>query len=318
MKNEAPESGSATSRDIIARMHEAFVSVDWGTTHLRLRQVEGGNVLKESRSEDGTARLAAQGGDRAALFKATLDAAREKLGAPRDLPVVISGMASSSIGWKELPYAECPFPFDGRGAVVVEVEPGVRLVSGLRSATDIMRGEETEILGAAALLGPALRFEAVMILPGTHSKHVDVIPGGVTGFRTFMTGELFELLAKQSVLRHSVDADAMLDAAPFVEGVREASRVPLGAALFRTRTRQVLDRIPGAANASFLSGVLIGAELASLRGSDTSILLCAGEKLRGPYRAAAEALGLGGRLSVVEAERLAVLGQSVLLKRGPS
>ncbi len=296
-------------------MTREFVGCDWGTTHFRLRHVIGREVRGELKTDSGTAPLAARGGDRAALFRETLHAGLAKLGAPAGLPVVVSGMASSTLGWKPLPYARVPFALDGRDVVWDEVEPGVYLVSGLQTDTDVLRGEETEILGAAALLGPSLRFEAVMVLPGTHSKHVDLIPGGVMGFRTFMTGELFDLLARQSVLRHSVTADASLDAIPFVEGVKDAVKLPLSSALFRVRTRQVLDRVGPESNASYLSGLLIGAELAALKSIDASILLCAGERLRGPYRAAAEALGLASRLSMIEAEPLAVLGQSVILER---
>jgi 2-dehydro-3-deoxygalactonokinase len=297
-------------------MPRPFISCDWGTTNFRVRHVDGGEVRAEVHDEaSGTAALAARGGDRAALFRAALQDGIARLGAPAELPVVVSGMASSTLGWKALPYAKVPFALDGRDVVWEEVERGVYLVSGLQTDGDVMRGEETEILGAAALLGSSLRFEAVMILPGTHSKHVDLIPGGVTGFRTFMTGELFDVLAKHSVLRHSVSPEAELDAVPFVEGVKEAARLPLSAALFRVRTRQVLGRQGAESNASYLSGLLIGAELSALRSVDTSLLLCAAPRLRGAYRTAAEALGFGGRLSVIESDRLSVLGQTVILDR---
>jgi 2-dehydro-3-deoxygalactonokinase len=296
-------------------MGTEFVGCDWGTTHFRLRHVAGGKAVSEVKTVDGTARLADGEGDRAGRFRSALREGLARLGAPAGLPVVVSGMASSTLGWKALPYARVPFALDGRDALWEEVDPGVFLVSGLQTADDVMRGEETEILGAAALLGASLRFEAVLILPGTHSKHVDLIPGGVTGFRTFMTGELFDVLSRQSVLRHSVSPDSDLDAVPFIEGVKDAARLPLPAALFRVRTRQVLGRVGPESNASYLSGLLIGTELASLQAVDSSLLLCAGQRLLGPYRAAAEALGLGRRLSVIESEPLAPLGQSVILDR---
>lgn len=285
-----------------------FVSGDWGTTRFRLRWIDGG-VRSELKTEEGTAALASVAGDRAAAFKGALARGLEKLGAPAGLPVMISGMASSSIGWKELPYAALPFPLDGSGAVRAEVDRGVHLVSGLRSATDVMRGEETEALGAGALLGPDLPAAATLLMPGTHSKHVTVRDGRITGFRSFMTGELFELLSRNGVLRHSVDPAAPFDRASFVEGVKEEA--PPTAALFRTRTRQVLDRRDAASNASFLSGVLVGAELRGLGGE---LLLCAGGALKEAYAAGLEALGLAYRS--VDSELLAVKGQELLLARG--
>jgi 2-dehydro-3-deoxygalactonokinase len=292
----------------------AFVSCDWGTSNFRLRLYDGA-VTGEFRSDEGTAKLAAAGGDRAEAFRATLARGLVRLGAPGDLPVVISGMASSSIGWKELPYAKLPFAFDGRDAVWEKIDDRVHLISGLRSATDILRGEETEALGLVATLGREMPFEAVFVLPGTHSKHLDVNPGGIAVFRTYMTGELFDVLSRHSVLRHSTDPASPFDRPSFLEGVEESQRRPLSSTLFRVRTRQVLEKRDAASNTSFLSGLLIGTELATLRGSDVPVIVAAGERIRSSYGAAGEALGFGERLRTVDSELLPVLGQKVLLER---
>jgi 2-dehydro-3-deoxygalactonokinase len=291
-----------------------FVACDWGTSRFRLRLVDG-KVRKELRTEEGTAALAAAGGDRPAAFKAVLRAGLKRLNAPATLPVVVSGMASSTIGWKELPYAKLPFAFDGRNAVWEKIEPHVFLISGLRTETEILRGEETEAIGLVARLGAEMPFEAIFVLPGTHSKHLDVNPGGIANFRTYMTGELFDVLSRHSVLRHSTDPAAAVDRAAFLEGVEESTRRPIPELLFRVRTRQVLDRKSAPSNTSFLSGLLIGAELGTLRGSDVQIILAAGRALRASYTAAAQALGLGPRLRAVDSGGLSVLGQAVLLRR---
>ena len=289
-----------------------FVSCDWGTSHLRLRLAGQG---KEFRTDEGAATLAASGGDRAEKFRTALARGLEKLQAPADLPILISGMASSSIGWKELPYARLPFALDGSGAVWEPLDDRTFLISGLRSDTDILRGEETQVLGLARTLGPDFPSPGVILLPGTHSKHVDTDAGSITTFRTFMTGELFALLSQQSVLRHSTDPAAPFDRAAFVEGVEYAQGQPLPAALFRVRTRQVLDRRETPSNTSFLSGLLIGTELAGLGGSDRIVTVASNEPLRSAYAIAAGALGFGARLRSVDAETLACEGQAVLLER---
>lgn len=292
-----------------------FVGCDWGTSNFRLRLVVDGIVRRGLKSNQGAARLAGLGGDRAAAFKGVLDAGLRRLKVPKSTPVIVSGMASSTIGWKELPYARVPFAFDGRNAVWEKVEPHVYLVSGLRTDTEILRGEETEAIGLVTSIGRDMPFEAVFVLPGTHSKHLDVNPGGIATFRTYMTGELFDLLSKHSVLRHSTDPAAPFDKSAFLEGVEESVKRPVTGALFRVRTRQVLDKKSAKANTSFLSGLLIGTELGTLRGSDVAIILAAGKALRASYTAAAVALGLGPRLRAVDSEGLSTLGQSVLLKR---
>ena len=292
-----------------------FVSCDWGTSNFRLRLVDQGAVKGEVRTDEGTAKLAAQPGDRAEAFRSTLAKGLEQLKAPDAAPVVISGMASSSIGWKELPYAKLPFSLDGRDAVWEKIDGRAYLISGLRSATDVLRGEETETLGLVATLGRDMAFESVFVLPGTHSKHLDVNPGGIAVFRTYMTGELFDVLSRQSVLRHSTDPAAPFDRAAFLEGVEESTRRPLSSTLFRVRTRQVLDKTSVPSNTSFLSGLLIGTELSSLRGSDVPVVVAAGERLRTSYGAAGEALGFGDRLRCIDSEMLCVRGQQVLLQR---
>ncbi|HVR75329.1 MAG TPA: 2-dehydro-3-deoxygalactonokinase, partial [Planctomycetota bacterium] len=146
-----------------------FLSADWGTSSLRLRWVglQPLRILGEIRGDAGAAsveaRAAAAGVDRAGVFAETLRSWIERLGSEAgeriapdgpdrllSLPVVVSGMASSSIGWRELPYATLPFPLDGRGLIAESLgldDHAVHILSGVRGDVDVMRGEETEILG---------------------------------------------------------------------------------------------------------------------------------------------------------------------------
>jgi 2-dehydro-3-deoxygalactonokinase len=330
-------------------MSEFFIHCDWGTTHLRLRvaTVQSGEFAGECCWDEGIARIArrAPASHRAARFREALAGSLQLLGqrspqALAALPIVISGMASSSIGWQELPYAHVPWRLDGADLVWRELEPlaagssrhRVLLISGVRSATDVMRGEETQALGLYQLASTVpLLGRSVAILPGTHSKHLDVRDGSIVSFQTFMTGELFDVLSRHSILRHSVGDLARQEPTapdlggqrrgPFLAGVRDAGTLPLSAMLFRARTRQVLDGADAASNADYLSGLLIGAELSYLAGAEhreTPLILCAGAAVATQYAAACEALGLAGRLTLVppaDVERLSALGQCCLLRR---
>ena len=137
----------------------------------------------------------------------------------------------------------------------------------------MMRGEETEIIGLMSDVSLAeLRERSLLILPGTHSKHVWIENQSVIDFRTFMTGELFEVLGRQSLLKASIEPgarsgnDSLSESAraAFQEGVAWAKTHGLAGGLFRVRTRAVLDRRPLADNTWFFSGLLIGAELESI------------------------------------------------------
>ncbi|MBI4601791.1 MAG: 2-dehydro-3-deoxygalactonokinase, partial [Planctomycetes bacterium] len=327
-------------------MSPAFLSCDWGTSSFRLRLVEAEpfRVLAEERSQDGAAavreRAEAAGLPAERAFRAALAGAVARLlsaacdrapGGGEPLPVVVSGMASSSIGWRELPYARVPFPLDGSRVEREELDLDGRrvvLLSGLRTETDVLRGEETEVLGV--LSEPRrepLRRGALLVLPGTHSKHVLVEGGRIADFTTYMTGELYCVLSRQSILRHSVDLDAVVgpgaaggaagdeagdevdtrrDAA-FLEGAAAARARPLAAALFSVRTNQLLRGLDPPLNAAYLSGLLVGAEAAaaaSAAPAGVPVALCAGRGLARPYRLAFEAAGLGARLVCLPPEEV--------------
>ena len=306
-------------------MSPPFLSCDWGTTNFRLRRGDAGAAGTaagpvEVRNDSGAAKLSALGGDRAEAFRETLERALADLDAPSDWPVIISGMASSTMGWKELPYASLPFSLDGSDVLSARLEERVQLISGMRSERDMARGEETQAIGLAALLGARLPRRACFILPGTHSKHLDIDDARIVGLRTHLTGELFDVLLRHSVLRHTTDPSAPLEPGAFSEGVEAVALEPLTALLFQTRTRQVLSGLTPVANTSFLSGLLIGAELATLRdptrtSSETQIFLAAGTPLRTAYALAAQVLGIAGRLECVDSEPLTSLGHQVLWRR---
>ena len=302
-------------------MYPEFLSCDWGTTSFRLRRVSGseGNVIREIREHAGIKDLyeeAARGGagteaDRAGVFARFLSSNLKTLLAgkrapERALPLVISGMASSSIGWRELPYAKAPFSLDGRDWRWEELKwenPSwvgtTFLISGVANGLDIMRGEETEIIGLMSDPSLArLRRRSLLILPGTHSKHVWIDNQSVVDFRTFMTGELFEVLGRHSILRASVNLGmqavikslAGADRTAFRDGVRWGADRSMAGGLFRGRTRTVLDRRPLSDNTWFLSGVLIGAELEGIGKSSENrpVILGAAGRLSQLYKLALE------------------------------
>jgi 2-dehydro-3-deoxygalactonokinase len=332
-----------------AVMTNTFLSCDWGTSQFRLRLASrpGCEVLGEFRSSEGVGRLAAASTstDRAENFRRALTTGmiafeKQLSNMASDCPVVISGMASSSIGWTELPYATLPFALDGSDMVWQEVDTlqakgnlhRVILLSGVRTEWEMMRGEETQLLGLAGLTaGGVMADEAVVILPGTHSKHVHVKGARIIDFATYMTGELFEVLSRHSLLQHSVStpewnspqASRLEGPAQvgFQEGIEAIRSAPLLQQLFRVRTRQVLHGRDPAENRGFLSGLLIGTEITGLTRSypgSTPLVLCGGAMLNDLYEIACQALGLRDRLQIVpgpDGERLSVLGQAIMLSR---
>jgi len=242
-----------------------FLAVDWGTTNLRGWRIgSGGTVEAEIELPLGVSRMGEQ--TAAECFANTV---RPALGG-ENLPALLCGMVGSNLGWRTAPYAPCPSRAHDVLQHLVTVESGtapVRIVPGLScqgplGSPDIMRGEETQIFGWLAL-NPARENGAHLIChPGTHSKWVRIRDGRITGFVTAMTGELFDVLRRASIIgKGSIDDDEQ----EFVHGLAAAGDGgALSARLFATRARVMAGRAEAERAPSFLSGVLIGSEISSL------------------------------------------------------
>lgn len=244
--------------------HAALIAVDWGTSRLRAWLVDShGSVLDEAASEEGIGRL---DGGHERVFEALVSRWPA-------VPALLAGMIGSRQGWREAPYVPCPATSADIAAKVIRFETGagrsVAIVPGLVVGTgdgDVIRGEETQIVGLA---DTEPSFAGTLIMPGTHSKWVSIDRGTIAGFQTFMTGELFELLSHKSFLRHSVaESGADLSASPeFTRAVERttAEALPFLAGLFPVRARQLLGRVQPEDNLAYLSGLVIGGEIAAAR-----------------------------------------------------
>lgn len=239
-----------------------WIAVDWGTSNLRVwAMTSDGAVLAERTSDKGMGTL-----DPDQFEAAFLDLADDFLGTGR-MTVVVCGMAGARGGWCEAGYAAVP-AVPGRGAAtgVVTQDPRlyVTILPGLSQADppDVMRGEETQIAG---VLSRFPDFDGVICLPGTHTKWVRVAGGSVREFRTFMTGELYALLSRHSILRLGMDDG--WDAAAFAGGVADGLADPggLSGALFGLRARDLLRSPQAGETRARLSGLLLGLELAGAR-----------------------------------------------------
>jgi 2-dehydro-3-deoxygalactonokinase len=237
-----------------------LIAADWGTTRLRARALDAaGAILDERISNDGIGPLNGSGHE--AAFE-TLTA-----GWPQ-APALMTGMVGSRQGWREAAYVPCPADADGLAAALTRLTTAhgrdVAIIPGLRDGDiNVMRGEETQIVG---LVDAEPGYTGTVLLPGTHSKWVRVDGGAAVNFASFISGELFALLAKQSLLRHSVsDPDTMGDVSgspDFLDGVAYARTVPFAATLFTVRVRQLLANTKPEANLAYLSGLVIGGEIA--------------------------------------------------------
>ncbi len=242
---------------------QCTIGVDWGSTHRRSYVFDAGGKCTASHADDLGA-LACGGRFEAALrdLTATL--------AVKPARITLSGMVGSSLGWREVAYLTDSVPlWELRNHLALidgyEQHTQVRIVPGycvrdMEGMPDVMRGEETQLLGAL-LMG---HHSGWFVLPGTHSKWVLLNRGRIVQLKTFMTGELFQLLSQHGSIASLCIKGANFEEAVFIEGIRASQQGALSNLLFRCRARVVCSDMPAAYTIDYLSGLLIGAELSVL------------------------------------------------------
>ena len=278
-----------------------MIALDWGSTRLRAWLLgEHGAVLAERQNGEGASMLE---GGAAAFDRALSTLAGDWL--EMGVPTLACGMVGSAHGWREAPYVACPARLGSlhehlaevrtSGNAVVHIVPGL-IDAPAQSTPDVMRGEETQVLGLVHAK-PALAAGACVLMPGTHAKWVQLRDGVVTGFRTRMTGEVYALLRSHSVLARLMSRDdGGWHSEAFDAGVQAAQRsggADLLGQLFAVRTLGLTQRWPAAALSDHLSGMLIGHELVcGLRSAEGGLALVGEPLLCNRYLHALELLGV--------------------------
>lgn len=282
----------------------AFLAVDWGTTNRRAYAIDAdGRVTATERDDRGMTSIAPD------AFAAEVAGIRARLG---DLPVLCAGMVGSVRGWVEVPYLACPADLTAIAGALHWVEPRTAIVPGLSfvqgSRGDVMRGEEVQLLGsvAAGLVPP----DALLCQPGTHCKWARMTGGSIAAFGTAMTGELFALLRKHSLLADFLTGE-VVDGPAYREGLAASADATLLNALFGVRASVLLKLRTREDSASYVSGLLIGSDVreqALAPGEAAHIL--ADPILGALYATAIEAQG--GRAIFIESQAAFVAGITAL------
>jgi 2-dehydro-3-deoxygalactonokinase len=281
----------------------ALIGVDWGTTRLRAFQIGvDGQILDRRANDRGVAGI--RDGD----FDRVL---RDIIGGwPSGIPILMCGMIGSRQGWREVTYRPCPACASDLAGTLSPIETsygpawivgGVSTMdgqngSGERGAHkvyDVMRGEETQIVGVTPHAG-----QTVIITPGTHSKWALVQAGTIESFRTYMTGEVYAVLRRHSILGRLMQdgIGGQIDRASFMDGVQLGlGEAALLHSLFSVRTQGLFDQKAPAALAHYMSGILIGSEVsAEMRNHrmDSRVVVIGSVELASLYQIALAACGL--------------------------
>ena len=290
------------------------LGVDWGTSSLRVYLLsEEGEIIGQGSSDRGL--TAAREYGFAKAFEETAGRLLEKSSI-----VMLSGMVGAREGWMEAQYCPCPADCAKLADSLVElpelskpawIAPGVAKMDNKRP--DVMRGEETQIFGALEAGGG----DGVYVLPGTHTKWAQVANGKIVDFTTFMTGDVFQALSAESVLRLMIDKDEPWDKDAFAAGVeagqRAAANGMLLSELFGARALGLFGQLPKDRMGNYLSGMLMGNEISSATSvyQSAKVTLVGAPKLLERYEAGCALLDIATERAP---ENVVVFGQLALAK----
>ena len=289
---------------------DGFIAVDWGTTNRRAYKVDAdGSCTGEFSDGNGILSVPAGG------FEAAVGEIRQHFG---EFPLLLAGMIGSNRGWIEVPYVDCPAGPDELAKGLLRSPDGsALLVPGVayrNGRCDVMRGEEVQILGAAA--AGEIPADCLICHPGTHNKWTELETGRITSIRTVMTGELFSLLKGKSILSDLMQGESNPGPA-FAEGVkRSLSGAGVTSELFGARASVLLGRADGKDMPSFISGLLIGEDvrvgLADAGGRHSPVVVMGRQDLTRLYAAALSQAGVES--CAVSGERAFIAGATKIVE----
>jgi len=240
----------------------AFIGVDWGTSNARFALCDEDGHALDVRKGPGAAE------SRGRFAEAFDSAVADWLRARSDLPGLLCGMAGSALGWTEAPYLPCPADLFELADAAVKIRDGVHVVPGMKctnplGAPDVMRGEETQLLGAVEITGSLKSGYGLVCLPGTHTKWVSLFDGVAQEFITAPTGEMFATLCDHTVLVRDKSTPVVHREEEFLRGLAEAHKHAgkLLHQVFQARSLRLDKQLSAEGAASWLSGLLIGSDV---------------------------------------------------------
>lgn len=307
-----------------------FISCDWGTSNFRLRLVDSETlqILSEHKTDVGVKVLyqefsAQKELDQQTYFANYLMKQIKQLEAPQEVSLIVAcGMITASIGMVDLPYADMPLQTDGSNllhkTISLNEQFDIILVSGAKTVADVMRGEEVQAVGLSKHIDTTK--EGILLLPGTHSKHINFNNGSFNDFTTYMTGEMFDIISKQSILAGSLSVATWSEAfkSSFLDGVTKAVNGEQLSSLFSIRANSLFAAKTNEENFYFLSGLMIGGELAYLKNTSAPIYLAAAGILNELYQLALDSFLPKEQITCLEKkliEEALLIGQQQILQK---
>ena len=288
-------------------MSNKIILGDWGTSSCRLYLYD----LQRGESLDMVVLPGIKFVE--SIQEAFLKATKPWLNTHNVRDAVLCGMVGSNIGWVNAGYAQCPATFTELDDLLkpiqtpdcdIKIIPGVQTSRNIIGLPDVMRGEETQIIGWARTTSR----QGFVCLPGTHTKWATVMSDSISNFSTSVNGELFDVIRKHSVLVGATDTKPTIGD-EYRRGLDvAASGAPLTQTLMSVRANQIIGTYDAVQSQSYLLGLLIGSDvLASLpQAEGVPITVIGGEAPAQFYASAIQYFG--GQADIFDGQAASLAG----------
>lgn len=285
-----------------------IVTIDSGTTNTRVRVCKDNAVIAEASGAVGV-RDTAITGSQCALIQGVREVLHQALSKAHvnvendDMQILASGMITSNMGLCEIPHISAPVNRDDLACGAVQrvlpeiIDHPIWFIPGVKNSVspidltvcemmDVMRGEETETIGAISLFdisGPAL-----VILPGSHSKFVKLDSNNnIVSSATTIAGELLSVVTQNTILANSLDHQFtnIIDQEYLLQGAKLCREVGLARSCFSVRILDLFSQTTLNQRANFLLGTILYSDILTIKNSqalacepDSTIVIC-GKKI---------------------------------------
>ena len=257
-----------------------YITIDGGTTNTRVNLVIDRKIIATKKISRG----ARAGIDDKEGLKIALHNAIAELLAEHDLKesdlhkILASGMITSEFGLVELPHLCAPvgirelhdsmseISFSEISSAPIVFVRGIKVNSQNLCNFDMMRGEETELMGINALCRLEGSSDRIYILPGSHSKIIRTdSEGRIVSFATTLTGEMLMTLSQNTILKDAVDITLDgYDETQLINGCRFALEEGINKALFKVRILKNAFKASPLEVYSFFVGVVLSDEISNI------------------------------------------------------
>lgn len=267
-----------------------YITIDGGTSSTRVNLVENYKITDSIKLNIGARSGIDNKGEYVNAIKEAIEniVKNSKLSINDIECILASGMITSEFGLVNLKHINLPAgvkklkenihttKIEEISSLDFNFVPGVKINSESFEQTDLIRGEETEVIG---IIDPKYN-DALYILCGSHSKIMKVNQNSeIISFATMLTGEMITALSQGTILKDAVCLDVTtLNDDFLLSGYDYTCENGINEALFKVRILKNIYNKSKEELYSFFMGIILCGEINHIIKNEEKTIVLSGRK----------------------------------------